>query len=111
TTPDEHDTGDFGADVGGDWKVTHDRVVLICTFEQHGDQLTGSCRPQSGPEGAAVSGSVADRNVRWQFDIALAPGARKQTVVYEGTLDDSGRKMTGTFAIGGLHGEFTAEKE
>src|SRR5262245_21506296 len=65
-------------DVTGEWRVkgSFDAASiargsartfdLICTFDAHAGVLTGSCAPPGAPEGAAVSGSVHDRDVEWQ---------------------------------------------
>ena len=111
------------ADMSGEWLVkgsfdaasvakgTEERADLVCTFAERGASLSGACRPASGPEGAAVAGSVHDRDVEWHFDIALGRGRKKERVTYRGTLDDERTHIRGTFRIADLGGEFNAEKE
>ncbi|PYR40074.1 MAG: hypothetical protein DMF93_12065 [Acidobacteria bacterium] len=111
-----------GADVSGEWFVagTFDaasaatraerRADLVCAFTERGGGLSGTCRPPSAPEGAAITGRVRDRDVEWRFDIALAPGREKETVVYRGRLDRERRRIRGAFRIADLAGRFTAER-
>jgi len=110
--PAETDADDDDAPgIAGEWLITQPQGELICTFEEHDGVLGGSCRPASGPEGVPMSGTVEGGRVEWRFEIALAPGEKKQTVTYIGTLDASGVSMRGTFSIGDLRGEFTGEKQ
>ena len=108
-------------DMTGSWRVkgsfdaasvakgAEQRVNLECTFAQRGDNLTGTCGPSAGPEGVAVAGTVHDQSIEWHFDIALNKTAKKQMVTFTGTMADGG--LTGTFAIGELRGDFTAERD
>ena len=110
--PSEADAdGDSAPGIAGEWLITQAAGDLICAFEERDGALSGTCRPATGPEGVPITGSVRDRRVDWQFDIALAPGERKQTVTYGGTLDERGTSMRGAFSVGNLRGEFTGEKQ
>jgi hypothetical protein len=102
---------DDSADVAGDWLIKQQQGDLVCTFDEHDGVLSGSCRPASGTGDVPISGKVEGRRIEWQFEIALAAGAKKQTVTYLGTLDERETSMKGTFSIGDVRGEFSGEKE
>jgi len=111
------------ADISGEWRVegsfdaasvakgVQQRADLVCAFTERGAALSGTCRPASGPEGVRVTGSVRDRDVEWQFEIALAPDRKKDTAIYRGRLDDEGTRIRGTFRIADMRGEFSAERQ
>jgi len=84
--------------------------ILICAFEQHDDQLSGTCRPESGPEGVPLSGTLTGNRVEWTFEIALAPTAPKQLATFRGRLNSSRKRMGGTVAVGDRRGTFTAAR-
>jgi len=95
----------------GEWLIKQAGVALVCTLEQHGDALDGSCRPDTGPEGVPVAGTVRGRRVEWRFEIALAPDEPKQTATYTATLNEDGTKMSGTFSIAHRRGTFTGARQ
>ena len=97
--------------IAGEWLIKQAQGDLVCVFDEHDGVLSGSCRPASGTGNVPISGKVQGRRVEWQFEIALAPGAKKKTVTYTGTLGDGDASMKGTFAIADLRGEFSGEKQ
>lgn len=107
----------FGAPgLRGEWKIMvswraaagqpRQEATLICAFETSGERLSGTCRPESGPEGASVSGVVRSGRMDWQFAIALAPDLPKQPAVFRATLNSSRTRARGTVSIGDRRGTF-----
>ena len=102
---------DDASGVAGEWLITQQQGDLVCTFDEHDGVLSGGCRPATGSGDVPISREVQGRRIEWQFEIALAPGEKKQTLTYIGTLDERGTSMKGTFSIGDVRGEFSGERE
>ena len=97
----------FAADISGAWSF---EVVTDAgsgtpkfVFKQEGEKLTGTYSGQLGE--AKITGTVKGQDVTFSFDIG-AP------VVYQGRIDESGKKITGNCDIGGqATGTFTGTKQ
>jgi len=113
---------DGSPDITGDWSVVaqvapaHDtkggdpRIELVCSFEQHEERLTGSCRPPNGPEGIVVVGTAQNRQVTWSFDIAPTEKAQKERATFRGTVDGKQSTMKGSLEFGTSRGSFEAKR-
>lgn len=97
----------LAADISGTWSF---EVVTDAgsgtpkfVFKQDGEKLSGTYSGQLGE--AKVTGTVKGQDVTFSFDIGAA-------VVYQGKIDESGRKITGKCDIGGqATGTFTGTKQ
>ena len=110
-------------DVTGQWLVTatfdratggtraHPAVKLVCTFEQHGAALAGSCRPADAPEGLPITGTAGETTVEWSFQIAPNATAARQSAIFRGTRGSGASAMSGRFEFGESHGRFRATKQ
>jgi hypothetical protein len=114
--------GGGSPDVAGEWLVvaTFDsvadrsvarRIELVCSFEQHGAAITGSCRPADGPESVQVSGTAHDETIEWSFQIAPSAKEQKQTATFKGTARSAASIIRGTFTLGELRGDFEATRQ
>ena len=89
-------------------KVASVPFNLICTFEQMGDQLGGTCAaPSSGKTLALKAGHVDGEHVTFKHEGHFL--LNKFDVNYAGVVD--GDKMTGQIAVFGHTGDFTAVRE
>ena len=103
--------GISAADLSGYWNLElkpnfsgHDEAVA-CTVKQDGAALTLTCK------GAEIAGSVEGQRVTFSF----ATGAqRDQTATYNGTLNEAGTSVAGTWRLVGPNvdssGQFTMSK-
>ncbi len=97
----------FAADITGTWSF---EVVTDAgsgtpkfVFKQEGEKLTGTYSGQLGE--AKVTGTVKGQEVTFSFDIGAA-------VVYQGHIDESGKKITGNCDIAGqATGTFTGTRQ
>lgn len=76
-----------------------------CTFEQKGEDLTGSCAAAAG--NFTVSGKVADKKVTWTYKSNSEAGP--VTLNYRGAIQ-SPTSITGSVNVEefGVEGQFTA---
>jgi hypothetical protein len=77
-----------------------------CELAQDGPKLGGTCKTPAGD--AAVTGGVTGPKVTLQYTANLA--GMDIEFVYNGTLDEAGKKMTGSVSIFGMDAEFTGTK-
>lgn len=96
----------FAADVTGTWKaeVKTDAGSGSPTFvlKQDGEKITGTYSGQLGE--AKLTGTIKGTDISFRFDVGAA-------VIYEGRLDATGTKMSGSVDLAGqATGTFTAEK-
>jgi hypothetical protein len=100
----------LAADVSGTWAVDGtvygNAVTYPCTLRQQGATLSGSARIQETDK--PVTGTVEDKTVTWKFEVEYN-GAPLE-LVFTGTLT-SDKDMSGTIAVAGVSGEFTAKKQ
>lgn len=77
----------------------------ICTFEQKGEDLTGSCAGAAGSFN--VSGKVAEKKVTWTYKSTSEAGP--VTLNYRGAIQ-SPTSITGSVNVEefGVEGQFTA---
>ena len=98
------------ADVSGTWDVDGDvvgnPVKFTCTLKQEGEALSGTATVL-GKE-VPVKGSVKDGVVTFQFDVEYE--GTTYTDVFTAKIGD-GEAMTGTIAVAGVEGTFTAKKQ
>lgn len=103
-------TARAAVDVAGTWNVDGDvygnPVKFSCALEQDGEALSGTATLE-GKE-VPVTGSVKDKTVTFEYD-AENQGTTYH-LVFTGTLGDDGG-LTGTIAVAGVEGTFTAKKQ
>jgi hypothetical protein len=97
------------ADVSGDWSVDGEvygtAVKYTCNLTQEGEKLSGTAKLDSGD--AAVTGSVADKSVTWQFEVPY--NGQMLTLVFDGTVE-SEKSIKGKIQVAGIEGAFSATK-
>ncbi len=103
--------------VAGTWKVEGSvsgyAVDRLCTFQQDGNKLTGSCRngdstaPEEKP--APFTGEVKDKTVTWKYDVDW--NGSTLTATYTGDWDGDSA-ITGAIDVQPVNasGTFTAKK-
>jgi hypothetical protein len=106
--------GGGGASLSGTWKVSGDvvgnAVDLVCTFNQDGKKLAGSCRQAGAEKANEIAGEVDDKKVTWKFDSEYE--GRKITLTFTGALDASSQLKGGIDVQPfGVSGDFSAKKE
>lgn len=98
------------ADLSGTWAVTGDvvgnAVDFSCVLKQDGEALTGTATIAG--QDVSIKGSVKDRAVTYEFDVDYNGSTYNN--VYTGTLGEDG-VITGTIAVGGVEGTFTAKRQ
>lgn len=98
------------ADVAGSWNVDGsvygNPVVFPCTLKQDGVTLTGTAKIQEVDK--PLTGTVEDKTVTFRFEVEYNGSLLE--LVFTGTLN-SDKEMTGTIAVSGVTGEFTAKKQ
>ncbi len=101
----------LAADISGSWAVKGDvsgySISLICTFQQNGAKLTGTCTGNNRPD-RAVTGEVNDQKVKFQYEVDNE--GTKMTVVYTGNLQPDS-SIKGSVDASGNSGDFTAAKQ
>ena len=99
------------ADVSGVWSLrlttTDDESAprARVTLKQEGDKLSGSCVIDNTDEAFIVTGQVVDGTVTWRCT-SRGPIA----VSFKGTLNETGREMTGSWTTGAAGGSFKGSK-
>jgi hypothetical protein len=94
------------ADMSGPWNIDGSvqghPVKYGCTFQQDGENLTGTAVIETRE--IPVTGSVTGSEVTWTLEVD------QWTLVFAGTLD-SDDAITGTIAVAGAMGDFTAARQ
>jgi hypothetical protein len=102
--------------VSGTWKLEGNvggvAVNLVCTFNQDGKVLNGSCQNSDKPDEkpSSFAGNIKDKTVIWKYDVDW--NGSVLTVAYTGDWDgDAG--MTGAIDVQPVNaaGAFTARKD
>jgi hypothetical protein len=100
----------LAAGISGSWAVNGavhgNPVVFSCTLKQAGGALTGTAKVQETEK--PVTGTVEDKAVTFKFEVDHN-GAPLE-MVFTGTLDKD-TEMSGSIAVSGASGEFTAKKQ
>lgn len=100
----------FAADVSGTWNVEGDvyghPVKFSCALKQDGETLSGTATLEG--KDVPVTGSVKENTVTFEYD-SDAQGTVYH-LVFTGTLGEDGG-LTGTIAVAGVEGTFTAKKQ
>jgi hypothetical protein len=98
--------------ISGKWTITMSIAGNMfdskCALAQDGPKLGGTCAALGGDE-APVTGAVTGAKVTFAYSANL--GGNAVDLAYSGGLDAAGAKMTGSFTVGGMDGEFTGMKE
>jgi len=101
----------LAADVSGTWKVDGtvygNPVKFSGALKQQGATLSGTATFEDG-RAVPVTGSVSEKAVTFEFD-AEHEGTTYH-LVFTGTLGADGG-LTGTIAVAGVEGTFTATKQ
>lgn len=101
----------FAADVAGTWSVDGDvmgnPVKFTCALKQAGEALSGTATLEGKGE-VPVSGSSKEKNVTFEFDTEHEGSAYH--LVFTGVMGEDGG-MTGSIAVAGVGGTFTAKKQ
>jgi hypothetical protein len=99
------------ADVSGTWDVNGDvqghPVVFACELTQEGETLSGTAKLDV--KDVPITGSVTENSVSFEFDATDEQGTTHH-LVFSGTVGEDGG-MTGTIAVSGAEGYFTAKKQ
>ena len=99
------------ADASGVWSLrlttTGDESAprASVTLKQDGDKLSGSCVINSTDEKFSVTGQVTGDTVTWQ-----CASAGPVAVSFKGTINASGREMSGSWTTGRAGGTFKGSK-
>jgi hypothetical protein len=99
------------ADVSGVWSLrltTNDDESApraSVTLKQDGDKLTGSCAIDNTEEAFTVTGEVSNNTVTWRCT-SKGPIAAS----FKGTINQTGREMTGAWTTGASGGTFKGSK-
>lgn len=110
-------TGASAADVSGTWSASaiveqNGQIVYtttpICTFEQSGDRISGTCK---GPHatGPAV-GTANGTSVTWQWTATANATGATGVSTWRGTLDSDG-VIRGKMSGSGVRAPFTAQRQ
>lgn len=110
----------LAADVSGTWSASavfeqNGQIVYtttpVCTFQQSGDQLTGTCK---GPHAAGpLTGTANGTNISWRWSATANATGKTGVSTWTGTLDADGiirGKMSGS-AMPGVRAPFTAQRQ
>jgi len=98
--------------VAGSWKVTGSigqfDVNLVCTFQDAGGKLTGTCKGGDIGE-VQVTGEADGKTAKWRYNVSFQ--GMPLMVNYAGTLD-SPTAMKGQITVMGTEsGSFMASKQ
>lgn len=101
------------ADVNGMWDVDGNvygnQVTYTLTVKQEGDKLSGTAKMVGQDKEIPVTGTIADKQVTWQFDVPYQ--GQTYTLVYSATLaSDTATDIAGKITVAGIEGQFTAKK-
>lgn len=98
------------ADLGGTWaidgEVHGNTVKFVTTWKHDGPTLSGTAIVQG--KNVPVSGSVNENVVTFTLDAET--NGTTYHMVFSGTLGDDG-SLTGTIAVSGVEGAFTARRQ
>ena len=99
------------ADVSGTWDVNGDvqghPVVFACELTQEGETLSGTAKIDV--QDVPITGSVKEDSVTFELDATDGQGITHH-LVFTGTVGEDG-EITGTIAVSGAEGYFTAKKQ
>ena len=101
----------MAADVSGVWSLrlqtTDDASAprASVTLQQEGETLTGSCKIEGTDQAFTVTGQVAGDTVTWRC-VSKGPIAAS----FKGTINATGREMTGSWTTGASGGTFKGSK-
>jgi hypothetical protein len=77
------------------------------TFKQDGTKLTGSCLvAETDGESFTLTGQVSERTVTWR----CASKGRPVAASFEGTVNATGREISGTWTTGAAKGTFKGSR-
>ena len=100
----------FAADVAGTWNVDGDvvgnPVKFTTVWKQDGETLSGTATLEG--KDTPVTGTVKDKAVTFEYDTDHE--GTTYHLVFTGTLQDDGT-ITGSIAVAGVDGTFTATKQ
>lgn len=103
------------ADVSGSWQVDAHyegggTAKPVCFFQQAGSRLTGTCK---GPNSIGIAtGSVSGQRIVFDWAAsAYTPIGGSGVASFVGTVDLEKRQMSGTTAMSGVAGTFTAASQ
>jgi len=100
----------FAADVAGTWNVDGDvvgnPVKFTTVWTQDGEALSGTATLEG--KDVPVKGTVKEKAVTFEFD--TESNGSTYHLVFTGTLGDDGG-LTGSIAVAGVEGTFTAKKQ
>jgi opacity protein-like surface antigen len=100
----------FAADVAGTWNVDGDvvgnPVKFTTVWKQDGETLSGTATMEG--KDVPVTGTVKDKAVTFEYDTDHE--GTTYHLVFTGTLGENGA-ITGTIAVAGVEGTFTATKQ
>jgi hypothetical protein len=100
----------WAAGISGSWAVNGavqgNPVVFACTLKQDGGTVTGTAKVQETEK--PITGTVQEKAVTFRFEVDY-DGAPLE-MVFSGTLGTD-KEMSGSIAVSGASGEFTAKKE
>jgi hypothetical protein len=103
--------------LSGTWKVVGDvgsyPVNRVCTFNQDGKKLAGSCQQsdaKADDKTLPFTGEIKDKTVTWKYDVDA--NGSTLTATYTGTWDGDAA-ITGTIEVQPMNasGTFTAKKD
>lgn len=98
------------ADVSGVWSLRlttgddQSAPRASVTLKQEGETLTGSCEIPETDEAFTVTGQVAGDTVTWRCV------SKTVAASFKGTVNATGREMTGTWTTGASGGTFKGSK-
>jgi hypothetical protein len=103
----------FAADFSGTWRIDNvfngASAIITCTLIQAGSALSGSCRPEiPGIAASALSGTVADLNAKWGYDVVFNGSAARVDYMVELAADGT---LKGNVLRNGTPSPITALKQ
>jgi len=104
----------LGADpsMAGSWRlslnVNGNTYAMLCTFQQDGEKLSGTCKSTEGEN--PLSGRVQGAKITWQHQTPY--NGEILTLTYSGTIS-SATEIKGTLDVQpyAVAGDFTGQKE
>jgi hypothetical protein len=101
------------ADFSGTWKLDNtfngSVTAILCTLEQKGDALTGSCKPDVPGLGAEkLTGTVTGSKAKWGYDLVF--NGNPARVDYEVTLAADG-SVTGNLLRNGTGSPIAGKRQ
>jgi hypothetical protein len=99
------------ADASGVWSLRlttsegESAARVSVTLKQDGDRLTGTCAIESTEEDFNVAGQVTEKDMAWRCS-----GKSGLEVSFNGTINSTGREMTGSWTTERARGTFKGSK-